>query len=258
MDGRDGERVAAVAAALADLERVVMGLDVDDAARRTGCPGWNVFDVVAHCVSLESLLAGDAHPDHELEVEPDHVRTETNRFMEVLVDARREMAFDDLRAEMVDVFGRRQHQLAVLHDLDVEVPSFVGTGQARQLLGARTFDLWVHEQDLRRAVGRPGGCDTEPATASALRIVRGLESVLPQRMGEHAGELELVVTGPQPSTTTIILGGGHDRLRMTIDFADLVPIACGREDAPDPASVAVIEGDTSMAARVLTSMVITI
>lgn len=249
--------MVAVAAALADMERLVHDLTPEDATRRTGCPGWNVFDIVAHCVSLESLLAGDPDPDHEIEVVPDHVRGDSNRFLEVLVDARRDLAFDDLARQLREVFHRRQRQLAVLEDLDVEVGWFAGRTSTRSMLLRRTFDLWAHEQDIRRATGRPGGLASEPAACALTSILRGLASHLPKRMPEHAGTLDLIITGEQSSATTIILGDGSESVRLSIPFADLVPLVCGRDDAADPAAVAVIEGDTALASVILTSLSIT-
>lgn len=255
VDTRDAGRVAAASAALADLEAVVLDLDHAAAGTPTGCPGWTVFDIVAHCVSMESLIAGDPVPDHELEVEPDHVQNDTSRFIEVLLDARRDADFDTLRKDMSETFRRRQDQLAQLTDLDADVHGFVGPVAARRLLGMRTFDLWVHEQDIRRAVGRPGGFGTEAAAVVGRRLPRGLAAVLPQRV--TGGSLELVVTGAQPSRTSVDLGDGDARVAMTISFEDLVPIATGRDDASDPAAVAEIDGDAAMAARILTSLVVT-
>lgn len=249
--------MVAVAAALADVEKLVHDLSDEDATRRTGCPGWSVFDVVAHCVSLESLLAGDPDPDHEIEVIPDHVRTDSHRFMEVLVDARRDLTFDELVAQVGQVFDRRQQQLAVIEDLDVQVTWFAGTTSTRSMLERRTFDMWAHEQDIRRATGRPGGLASEPAVAALRTMLRGLAAFLPARMPPHAGTLDLIITGEQSSATTIRLGDGAESVRLSIPFADLVPLVCGRDDAGDPASVAVIEGDTSLASVILTSLSIT-
>lgn len=254
VDVRDGSRVAAVAAALTDLRALVASLSADEVQRATGCPGWTVFDVVAHCVSLESLLAGEPHPDHDLEVEPAHVHDDTGRFMEVLVDAWRDRTFADLAADLGRVFDARQHQLSRLSDLSGELQGFAGPMPARSLVGMRTFDLWIHEQDIRRAVRRPGGMQTEPAAVVARRMRRGLEAVLPQRIDR--GCLELTVTGDKTWRSSIHCGDG-DTVRVSIPFAALVPIVAGRDDAPDPATAARIDGDLHLAACMLTNLVIT-
>ena len=41
------------------------------------------------------------------------------------------------------------------------------------LLRNRPLDVWMHEQDVRRAVGRPGGLDTAPARAHRRLPARG-------------------------------------------------------------------------------------
>ena len=44
---------------------------------------------------------------------------------------------------------------------------------------------------------------------------------------------------------------------MEFGFEHVIPLACGRDDAPDPARVAVVTGNDALAARVLTSLGIT-
>ena len=39
----------------------------------------------------------------------------------------------------------------------------MGPGTVAELLGFRIFDSWVHEQDMRRAVDRPGDLDSPAA-----------------------------------------------------------------------------------------------
>ena len=42
----------------------------------------------------------------------------------------------------------------------------------------RTFDTWVHEQDIRSAIGEEGGWDTDPARVASLQMIRALPYVL--------------------------------------------------------------------------------
>src|SRR3989442_438941 len=59
----------------------------------------------------------------------------------------------------------------------------MGPGTVADLLGFRIFDSWVHEQDMRRAVDRPGDLDS-PAAAHSLGMMVG---VLPYVVGKKVG-----------------------------------------------------------------------
>ena len=243
---------------------VVASLRDADWRRPTGCPGWCVHDVVAHVVGLEDVLTGGREPDVELPADLTHVTDDVSRYTERHVHVRRPATPTALVDELLVVVGRRREQLA--GDLDAVVPSFLGGQQPLgQAIGLRAFDIFSHEQDVRRAVGRPGHLDGPAAAAHLARSLRGLAAVLPDRVVADEATLVLQVTGEQHATLWLDLGTGQTlaaepadpTVTMAFDFADLVPLACGRDDAPDPARVATVTGDDALAARVLTSLGIT-
>lgn len=263
MDVRVQGRLDAMHDAVDGFVEVVATLQDGDWTRPTGCPGWDVHDVVAHVVGLEDVLTGGPEPDVEL---PDlvHVDNDVSRYTERHVHARRGHRPEELVAELGAVVARRRTQLA--GDLDAMAPSFLGGQQPlAQAIGLRAFDIFSHEQDIRRAVGRPGHLDGPAGAACVRRILRGLAGVLPDRVVADEATLALEVVGDQVATLWLDLGTGetldvrpHDpTVTMEFAFADLVPLACGRDDAPDPARVAVVKGNDALAARVLTSLGLT-
>ena len=243
---------------------VVATLRDDEWDRPTGCPGWTVSDVVAHVVGLEDVLTGGSEPDVDLPDDLPHVDNEVSRYTERHVHVRRGCAPGELVEELSTVVSRRRNQLA--GDLGAMAPSFLGGEQPLvKSLGLRAFDIFAHEQDIRRAVGRAGHLDG-PAAASYLeRVLRGLAQSLPDRVVADEATLTLAVVGDQQDTLWLDLGLGevlsgpptHPTLTMTFQFRDLVPLTGGREDAPDPAHRATVEGSDALAARVLTSLAIT-
>lgn len=266
MDDRDLARINALFEALDGFEDVVLSLSGDDWHQPTGCPGWSVKDAVSHVVGLESVLLGDEEPDIDLANELPHVRDDMGRYMETHVEARRDSRVDDLIDELREVFGRRRTMLAEQDDLGREIPAPMGTTwTVRSFLGIRTFDIWAHQQDIRRAVGRQGRLDDLAAAASLRRMMRGLAHFLPERLGKPEATLTLEVTGAQHGAMHLDLSSGEalserpdePTVSLTIDFAELVPLACGRDDASDPAEVADVTGDAGLAARILTSLTVT-
>lgn len=263
MDVRVQGRLDAMHDAVDGFLEVVATLGEDDWDRPTGCPGWTVRDVVAHVVGLEDVLTGGAEPDVDVPDLP-HVVNDVSRYTERHVLVRRGRNPRDLIDELGAVVARRRRQLA--GDLEAMVPSFLGGEQPlSRSLGLRAFDIFSHEQDIRRAVGRPGHLDGPAAAACLRRILRGLGAYLPDRVVADEATLIVQVAGAQADVLWLDLGSGEvldaepadPTVTMTFDFADLVPLACGRDDAPDPARVAEVAGNDALAARVLTSLAIT-
>lgn len=245
-------------------EETVDRLGATDWDRATGCPGWSVRDILAHVVGVEAILAGDAEPTHELSADLPHVTSDFGRYMEVHVDARRQVATDDLAAELHDVLARRREQIAEIGDLGEEIPSVMGaTAPAAPLLTIRVFDLWMHDQDLRRALGRPGH-RTGPAVDVCLRrIAKGLASRLPERL-DASGVVVVEVTGDAPRTLAVDLGSGAPldnapgdaAATLRLDLDRFVALAGGRADAPSVDDLD-IDGDRELGRRLAAAMAIT-
>jgi uncharacterized protein (TIGR03083 family) len=171
------ERLDDVWSRLADLGAT---LSAADWVRPTAVPGWSVQDNLAHLTDLERMLLGRDPVDHEVPEGLAHLRNDVGSRNEVFVDARRSWSGADVLAEFVEVTGAR---LAVLRALGAEgfgAESWtpMGPGTVRDLLPFRAFDSWVHEQDMREALGRPGGCTGPAAEAAMDRIVGTLGFVV--------------------------------------------------------------------------------
>jgi uncharacterized protein (TIGR03083 family) len=78
------------------------------------------------------------------------------------------------------------------------------------LLVVRAFELWVHDNDIRRAVGLPPSVPDPPV----LRLMSDLAArMLPYaaaRMGLHPVDVHLVLTGPGGGTWDVAIGQGAD------------------------------------------------
>lgn len=231
---------------------LVRELDAEDWDRPTGCPGWTVRDQVAHVASLEGLLAGDAYPsDHELPDDLAHVRDDIGRFMEALVDVRRSRSADELVTELDDVFDRRRAQLAEHTDIAEEAPSLLGAEQPLyRTLPIRVVDLYSHEQDVRRAVGRPGHLTGAAPELIVDRFAKGLTATLPQRLDDDA-TVVFALAGDPPREVTVEFGPADGAvLRLPVTVEQFVALGGGRSDAPGVDDLDV-EGDRELARRIL-------
>jgi uncharacterized protein (TIGR03083 family) len=260
--------------AYAEIFTDVYGLtsDLDDrqALGITGCTGWTVRDHVAHIVDLESLLIGRPRAQHAIPEGLPYIRNAPGEFMEIGVDARRGVPYHDLVAEYRDVTKERLSRLADLTDanLDEMGQGFFGPSKVRSLLAIRVFDLWAHEQDIRRALGEPGGFTGIPAAHSRERMLMGAGNTIQERLSPEAGTTVLFdITGPGGAQRAIMFDGERGRAGIDIpvlptttlrlDLNTLTVLACGRSDDPMAPSRVVVEGVQNLGLRVLEDMAVT-
>jgi uncharacterized protein (TIGR03083 family) len=247
----------------------------DDAAKPTDCRGWSVFDQVAHVVSTEAMVAGDAVPDVDVSGY-DHVRHEFGERVERYLESRRGRDLEDVLDELE---WRLDERLAVYRADDVDpaatVPGPFGPTSLADLLAIRTFDVWMHEQDIREALGRPGGLDTPAASLSVSTLFRSFPRIVARDAGVEPGNaVVLELTGPVVGRAGARVEEQHGAARgialftgeaeehpdvvtttLTMSTAVAMRLAGGRRDPADlPVTVL---GDDDVASRVLGAMTIT-
>jgi hypothetical protein len=86
-----------------------------------------------------------------------------------------------------------------------------GPGTAARLLEARLSDTWIHEQDIRRAVDRPGH-NEGPVARHVLNDLAhsGLGYVVAKKAGcEDGTTIGFTVTGPERLAWFVTVSGGR-------------------------------------------------
>jgi uncharacterized protein (TIGR03083 family) len=244
-------------------------LNAEDWAKPTDLPGWNVRYVAAHMAHLESDLAGN--PQTQVDVpEAPHIKSPMSIYTESGPLARADWTTDQIIDEFESAAAKRHAALLTMMPLDPTAP---GDGFARvagwtweTLLSNRVFDLWTHQQDIRRAVGRPGGL-AGPAGAHGLRhLGRSLPYVLGKKVGAPAGTSIIIeITGEHPATLAAAVGEDgragpiaptdHPTTHITMDFENYMILASGRR-TPDQVTTGV-SGDTELARAVLANLAVT-
>lgn len=189
------ELFAAWRASLAAMVELGRACSDADFARPTACPGWSVQDQLAHVASVESLLMGADPLTAEVPDYP-HIRHEMGAFMEEGVEARRAWAGAAVVDELESVLAQGESTYAAPGlEIDSPVASPLGEMTVGDLLTLRIMDVWVHEQDVRLTLDRPGGWDTGAAAvfvaATFARLPRLVGPVL--RPGEA---IVVAITGP--------------------------------------------------------------
>ena len=183
----------------------------------TALPGWSVGDIVAHIGWLEGLLIGEYDAPHE----PDwsslpHAQSDFGRLTEVPVDLRRSWTREAVLIELADRIARRTVELEQgPHDPAHEVMGPFGPAPLGRVLRMRTLDTWVHEQDIRDALGRLGHLDTMGAQATASQLLPGLGKVWAKLAGAQSGQvLDVRITGGgiEGGATVVVDDDGRARI----------------------------------------------
>jgi uncharacterized protein (TIGR03083 family) len=234
----------------------------------TDLPGWDVFALAAHTAHLEHLLAGGEHDDIDIG-EVEHARGTMGKFTEQGVVARRSRTPDEVINQLRSSATARHTALLADPPTDPDAPApglFGAIGwSTRTLLRNRPLDIWMHEQDARRALGRPGNLDSPPAAHAADYLGESFGLVLAKRAGAPAGTTAVLRVSGHPDRAFEVGDDGRGRplsdvpesptLALTTDRESFICLAGGRR-TPEPGRVR-IEGDQELGARVLASMAVT-
>jgi uncharacterized protein (TIGR03083 family) len=177
--------------------------------RPTECPGWTVRDQYAHMIGTESVLLGEAAPPP---VHAAHTRNPMGEGNEGWVERWRGRSGPEVLAGFGDVTERRLAALRAMAPEEWEAPTMtpVGPGTYESFMEIRVFDCWVHEQDVRRAVGRPGHLDGPVAAMAMRRVTGALGFVVGKRVAPGDGTSVVVELGaPFATTLAVEVAGGR-------------------------------------------------
>ncbi|MFN2463802.1 MAG: maleylpyruvate isomerase family mycothiol-dependent enzyme [Candidatus Dormibacteria bacterium] len=257
--------VAELEAVWASLAGLTADMDDGQWRRATGCPGWEVRDLVAHVVGTERSLAGEHEPGAP-ERYPQYVRNPIGEFNERWVAHLRVLSRRDVVTALREVTAKRLQMLSALSEADWSAPSWTpaGPGTYLDFMRIRVFDCWVHEQDIRWVLGKPGGMDG-PWVDTALGIPRGaLPKLVARGVGAPEGTLVEVVLEGEPERrwrVAVREGRGvevHDgatrpSVQVRGEILDFVSRFCGRVHPQTGAGIGrlEVEGDLELGRRLL-------
>ncbi len=240
--------------------------------RRTDCPYWSVRDVVSHIIGFECELLGDPRPIHTLPSDLRHITSETARYTEVPVDKRRHHTAPEMTSELEYTIIRRSRQLRNESRQPDATVRGIGGGETtlEQQLWGRVFDVWVHEQDLRRALDQPGNLASAAAVMARDFLLRALPKVVAHDAGARPGSAVVFdVHGPLEFMRTIRVNaegrGTIDSavslgpaVTFVVDWETFLRLLCGRVKTSAVGEDQLkVEGDQSLADAILSHLAVT-
>ena len=187
------------------------------------CPAWSVADLVGHLGGLQSAYNGAPQPEPAADWTAPPGTSPLDEAVGAMVAARRAWTSEQRSAELREAARSHVAALAAVEDWSAATMGPLGPTTHEGLYRMRAFDVWVHLQDLREAIGQPVDLhDTSTAAAFAydhvLRIVPWLYG---KRVGAGEGSsLRIQLGAPVHHDSVLVVIGGRATWDAGADAGD--------------------------------------
>ncbi len=217
------------------LDTLLDGLPQAEWQAATPLPGWCVQAVVSHIIGTESFVDGIPAPEPDIDVKAlDHVRNDVGAMNECWVRHLGAQSGDSVlqRYRAVTEGRRKVLQAMSEEDWNAETLTPAGPDSYGRFMRIRVFDCWMHEQDIRTAIGRPSSDAELEGSASRLSLDE-IAATLGFVVGKLAkapdgSRIEFDLTGPLARSIRVNVDG---RAQVVADFGGQEPTATVRVDA---------------------------
>ena len=237
----------------------------------TCLPGWTVRDAVSHVIGAEAMLLGEPAPVVDVS-HLDHLRNPIAEANEVWVEALRGTPGPDMVRRLEDVTGRRLAVLDAMTQEDFDAPSWTPAGRDEtygRFMRIRHYDCFLHEQDVRLALGMEPRQTVEDLASALDEVATGLGYIVGRRAGMPEGSrIRIELTGPLPRTYLVRVDGraavvddlgGEPTVGIELAAMRYLRLTGGRDDAgTGPTDGVAITGDAELGARLVANMSFTI
>ena len=237
----------------------------------TCLPGWTVRDVLSHVIGTEAMLCGEPQPEADVS-HLDHMRNSIAEANEHWVESMRAWSGPEMLARFDDITGRRMGALDAMTQQDFDAPSWTPAGPDEtygRFMRIRHFDCFMHEHDIRFAVGAAAR-QTAGDVGSALdEVSTGLGYIVGRRAALPDGStVRIDLSGPV-ARTYLVKVEGRAALVDTLDRPATVGIGLpamlflrltgGRDDGSNPAGEEItFSGDRALGEQLVANLAFTI
>lgn len=254
----------------ASIDGLLASLPSADWAKPTELPGWSVQDVVSHIVGAELGLAGQQPPVTKDVKAFDHVRNDIGAVNEYWVDWLRTESPEQVHARFRAATTERTQVLRDMTSDDFDAPSWTPSGQGTygRYMRIRLFDCWMHEQDIRYALGRQGNEEGLGAELSVDEITAALGYIVGKRAAAPNGSsVTFHLTGPVERTIHVLVDGraavvdsldGPSTATLVSPSSLFARLCGGRTPVASRIGEIRFEGDVELAQRVAHALPFTI
>lgn len=230
----------------------------------TDCPGWTVQDNMSHLVGIENMLLGKPPTTHK-SPKYDYIKNPIGEHNEHEIDARRSLSGNEVFAEWKATAAERTHQLQTADAEYFAKPMMMPTGPGTlgDFLDIRILDLWIHDQDIRRALNLSGNHGGLCAEHTIDRLIRTLPIVVGKRAATPEGEsVSITISGAVKRTIFISVSEGRANFvadkpaklscEISMDSTVFTALATGRKQSTELTWTST--GDTTLAQRIVSQL----
>jgi len=261
--------LAALFASWDSIESLLDGLGDEQWQTPTSLPGWTVQDVVSHIIGTETMLSGAPTPDIDVEGR-EHVHNDIGALNERWVEQLRSESPAAMMAKFRETSTRRKAALSSMPIEEWNTVTFTPAGPDSygRFMRVRVFDCWIHEQDIRHAVGRPpadadlAGPDVRLALdemATSMAFVVGKKGkapdgsrVLIRLTGPVARDIRVAVDGRAALVDDF--GGQDPTVTIGVDGLQFTRLAGGRPMFADRSQEISYDGDADAGRRIVENL----
>jgi uncharacterized protein (TIGR03083 family) len=246
------------------------GLSAGQWATDTCLPGWTARDVMAHVLGTESMLCGEPTP----EVDVSHLTHMKNPIAvanEAWVESIRPWSTDQLLARFADVAERRLSALDAMTQADFDAPSWTPAGKDEtygRFMRIRHYDCFLHEGDIRSAVGDPPRAEVGDIQSSLDEVATGLGYIVGRRAALTEGSrVQIDLTGAMEASYLVRIEGraavvdsldGPPTVRVVMPVMLFLRLTGGRSDGFDSLDEVDIQGDGVLGRQLVSNLAFTI
>jgi uncharacterized protein (TIGR03083 family) len=210
-----------------EIDTLLAGLADEQWQAQSPLPGWTVHDVTAHVIGTESMLQGVATPDADIDISTlKHVRNDIGVLNERWVRKLRGMSAADMLEKFRATTAQRREALSGMTDDEWNqiTATPAGPDTYGRFMRVRAFDCWMHEHDIRDALGRPADNPAGETSRLALDEMAASMGFVVGKLGgaPDGSRVAIELTGPLQRTINVDVSG---RARVVEDFGGDEPTA---------------------------------
>ncbi len=151
-------------------------------------PGWTVKDQLSHIAGIELMLSGVRAPEVDV-THLTHLKNDVARMGEVWVEDMRSLSGDEVLQILLDVTTKRLAALQAMTQEQFDAPSWTPVSADEtygRFMRIRHYDTFMHEHDIRQALGLPDRADPAAMSSALLEIepslgyIVGRKAALPE------------------------------------------------------------------------------
>ena len=264
--------VAALREVWTSLDELLADLSDDEWSAPSPLPGWSVQDNVSHIIGTEAMLSDQPSPAEIDRAANPHVKNDIGAFNEAWVESLRSLSPGEVLSRFRETTQVRLAALDQMSDDEWNAESFTPAGKDTygRFMQIRVFDCWLHEQDVRDAVGRAGHETGVAVDVTLDEMENALGFVVGKKAGAQTGQ----------SVTFALTDGGSIVREINVEVAERagvvdelsgpptvilrMPIGvmtrrcAGRVGSGDLLDEVAIEGDLDLASQILENQSYTI